>query len=384
MNNSLEGVVDVYRMNDNEICLKYKNPSFNFYELNYRGFGSPSRWSKENKLKSLPENIENLLCTISPMMNPVIDRIHNNPRTSFNGSSVYLIAYTPRFFHFMIEHLPKIFFLKEKDPNLKILLFSDEDKDTDGIFLGLKGKPKHGREEDGSSFKFWLDLLELDYRCFNLKDLESMNLDFEYAYVFYETPFMQEREGKDAYDSVMLNGSPVHIDEKEYFLSITLDRGSSDVDGETVNWMRPHMIKAVESRVRISDPNKKIYISRKNYSRVHPDENEIENYFLSNGYDSVCMEDLNPIEQIKLVRECTDIVCYLGSSIVNLYYARPNTKVTILATKEEREFLKGMSNYYSTLLKNNGIESDHVLISEIVEGDVFAAMEKITLDYHGI
>jgi hypothetical protein len=380
MNVDLKGVVDAYRINDAEICLKYKNPSFKFYELMHRGPNSPTRWDEENKAMSLPESIGDPLCPISPMINPIVDRIHNNPQNFFNGRSVYLIAYTPRFFHFMIEHLPKIFFLKEKDPNFKLLLFSNENKDTDGIFLGLKGDTEHGREEDGSSFKFWLDLLNIDYMCFNLKDLESMNLDFEYAYVFYENAFMQQRNGKDAYDSVMLNGSPVYIDEKEYFVSITLDRGSSDIDGKTVDWVRPYILKEVESRATVSNADKKIYISRKNYLRVHHKEKEIEHHFLSNGYQSVCMEDLNPIEQIKLVRECTDIVCYVGSSIVNLYYGKPNTKVTLLTTKKEKDLL----SYYSTILTNNGIKVDYVLVPEIIEGNVSAAMTKTGLDLYGI
>jgi hypothetical protein len=280
----------------------------------------------------------------------------------------------------MLEHLPKIFFLKEKDPNFKLLLFSNENKDTDGIFLGLKGNAEHGREEDGSSFKFWLDLLEIDYVCFNLKDLESMNLDFEYAYVFYENSFMQQRSSNDAYDLVMLNGSPVHIDEKEYFVSITLDRGSSDIDGKTVDWVRPYILKQVESSAIVSTADKKIYISRKNYSRVHPNEKEIERHFLSKGYQPVCMEDMNPIEQIKLVRECTDIVCYVGSSIVNLYYGKPNTKVTVLATKKENDLL----SYYNAILKNNEIEVDNVLLPEIINGSVSEAMTKYVLEYHGI
>ena len=380
MNVNLKGVVDVYKMNDDEVCLKYKNPSFKFYELMHRGPNSPTRWDKANKAMSLPESIKDPLCPTSPMINPIVDKIHNNPKKSFDGRSVYLIAYTPRFFHFMLEHLPKIFFLKEKDPNFKLLLFSKEDKDTDGIFLGLKGNAEHGREEDGSSFKFWLDLLEIDYVCFNLKDLESMNLDFEYAYVFYENSFMKQRSGSDAYDSVMLNGSPVQVDGKEYFVSITLDRGSSDIDGKTVDWVRPYITKQVESKSIVSDADKKIYISRKNYSRVHPNEKEIESHFLSKGYQSVCMEDMNPIEQIKLVRECTDIACHVGSSIVNLYYGKPNTKVTVLATKKENDLL----SYYNVILTNNGIEVDNVLLPEIIDGSVSEAMTKYVLEYHGI
>ena len=108
----LKGVSDIYKMNDDEICLKYKNPSFKFYELMHRGFGSLTRWDKKNEAKVLPESIGSLLGTVSPMMNPIVDRIHSNPKTSFSGRSVYLIAYSPRFFHFMLEHLPKIFFLK--------------------------------------------------------------------------------------------------------------------------------------------------------------------------------------------------------------------------------------------------------------------------------
>jgi hypothetical protein len=379
-----EGVVGVYTMTNSEICLKYKNPSFKFYELSQRGFGLMTRWDPKNKLLRLPEEIEEMVGEISPMMNPVLYRIHSSPNKSFDESSVFLIAYTPRFFHFMLEHLPKIFFLKEKDPKFKLLLFSNENKNSDQIFSGLAGSQEHGREDDGSAFKFWLDLLEIDYRCFSLEDLSDINLDFDYAYTFYEIPFMKNHNGVDAYDAVILNGSPIHKDGEEYFTSITLDRGNLEIDGQTIDWLRPRIVNAVESAVKVYEPSKKIYISRKNYSRVNPNEIKIEQHFLSNGYQSVCMEDLNPIEQIKLVRECTDIVCYLGSSIVNLYYGKPDTRVTILGSKKEHEWLKGMNHYYSSILKNNGMKVSSVLVPEEIEGDVSEALTNIVGDTYGI
>ena len=100
----------------------------------------------------------------------------------------------------------------------------------------------------------------------------------------------------------------------------------------------------------MSDNNKKTYISRRNYIRCHPNEVEIEKYFVSKGYEPVFMEDLNPLEQIKVIRESSDVVCFLGSSIVNLCYGNPETNVTFLTLDSTQDnFVETMTNYYFPL-----------------------------------
>jgi beta-phosphoglucomutase-like phosphatase (HAD superfamily)/NDP-sugar pyrophosphorylase family protein len=381
------GVEEVSVMTDSEICVKYKNPSFGFYEGYERGLGLFHRWDKNARLFSIPEEIDLLKLHGKHMVNPIIHDIHNNLNKSFDGRSVYLIAYTARFFHFMLEHLPKILFLKEKDPNFKLLLFADEKKNENGIFLGLNGDPEFKeREGDGSAFKFWLDILEIDYECFNVEDLVWFNFNFDTAYVFYENTFIVGEGQLDMYDKVIVNGSPIYHDRKEYHPSITLDRGKLSSDIETINWSRPHIIKEVESRVGVFDNNKKTYISRRNYLRTHPNDIEIEDYFVSKGYTPVFMEDLNPLEQIKIVRESSDVVCYLGSSVVNLYYAKPETNVTMLTLKDPRSpmFVPQMTHYYSKILESNNINVSVIGLPDEIHGNVFEEIKYIMETNNGI
>jgi beta-phosphoglucomutase-like phosphatase (HAD superfamily) len=367
------GVEEVSVMTDSEICVKYKNPSFKFYEGYERALGLFHRWDKNARVFSIPEEIELLNLYGKNMINPIIHNIHNGLNKSFDGRSVYLIAYIARFFHFMLEHLPKILFLKEKDPNFKLLLFADEKKNENGIFIGLNGQPEDDeREGDGSSFKFWLDILKIDYECFNVEDLAWFNFNFDSAYVFYENSFVVSEGESDMYDKVMLNGSPVYHNKIEYHPSITLDRGKMSTDLATINWSRPRIIKEVESRLEISDQNKKIYISRRNYIRKHPNDIEIEEYFVSKGYTPVFMEDLNPLEQIKIIRESSDVVCYLGSSIVNLYYAKPETNVTILTLIDPNNplFVTQMKQYYPAILENNKINVSIIDVPDNIQGNI--------------
>ena len=380
------GVEEVSKMTGSEICVKYKNPSFKFYEGGERSLGLFERWNPEGKIFSIPEELDLLRGMNRFMVNPIIDSIHDSPKKAFDGRSVYLIAYTARFFHFMLEHLPKIFFLKQKDPNFKLLMFADEKKNKDGIFFGLNGTPEYqGREGDGSSFKFWLDLLEIDYECFNIEDIPFINLNFDSAYVFYESCFTLDLNEEDIYNRVILNGSPVYKDKKEYYPSISLDRGNLSADLDTINWARPYILKEFESRFTVSDNNKKTYISRRNYIRCHPNEVEIEKYFVSKGYEPVFMEDLNPLEQIKVIRESSDVVCFLGSSIVNLYYGNPETNVTFLTLDSTQDnFVETMTNYYSTVLKDNKMNVTTVTIPEKIEGDVFQTIKDLVENNNGI
>jgi beta-phosphoglucomutase-like phosphatase (HAD superfamily)/NDP-sugar pyrophosphorylase family protein len=381
------GVEEVSVMTDSEICVKYKNPSFKFYEGHERALGLFHRWDKNARVFSIPEEIDLLSLNGKHMVNPIIHGIHNSLNKSFDGRSVYPIAYCARFFHFMLEHLPKILFLKEKDPNFKLLLFADEKKNENGIFLGLNGEPEYKeREGDGSTFKFWLDILKIDYECFNVEDLAWFNFNFDSAYVFYENTFLVEDGQVDMYDRVILNGSPIYYDKKEYHPSITLDRGKLSSDIDTINWSRPYIIKELDSRVVVSDNNKKTYISRRNYLRSHPNDIEIEDYFVSQGYTPVFMEDLNPLEQLKIIRESSDVVCYLGSSLVNLYYAKPETNVTILTLKDPRspKFVSQMTHYYSKILESNKINISVIDLPDSIEGNVSGFMKFMMEKNNGI
>jgi len=67
----------------------------------------------------------------------------------------------------------------------------------------------------------------------------------------------------------------------------------------------------------LSDPVKKIYISRKNSKRSPKNESEIEEYFISIGFQIVELEKLNLIEEIKLISSVKVLAGIHGAGLAN-------------------------------------------------------------------
>ena len=88
------GVEEVSVMTKHEICVKYKNPFFKFYEQSERAINNGlSRWDKRSTVFSIPEEIDLLRLHCKHMVNPIIHDVHNGSNKSFDGRSVYLLAY---------------------------------------------------------------------------------------------------------------------------------------------------------------------------------------------------------------------------------------------------------------------------------------------------
>lgn len=116
-------------------------------------------------------------------------------------------------------------------------------------------------------------------------------------------------------------------------------------------------------------PNKKIYISRKNYPgrdlRVD-DEEILENYFIQKGFQVVYTEDIATFkEQFELLNSCSVLAGLSGSGLTGLIFMQKNQKVIEILTEvmvgftisndETKKIIYGIHEHYGemSLLKNH-------------------------------
>jgi hypothetical protein len=276
-----------------------------------------------------------------------------------------------------LEVLPKLFFLKKIDPDFKVILLGDYKLDKNKNFAGLDLKNLNmikSREEECASLKFWLDALDIEFECLNRQSLAATNLTFEKSYVFYEEmdkivldskPDEIARDLKKEYCKKWINPS-IELNSIEYAPVWIYHRSTGPREIDTINYTRNEIELFFKNKKNI---RKKIYISRKNYERVHPAEVTIENFYRSKGFEAVCMEDFTPEEQINICRSASDIVCYVGSGMVNLYYLDPlddrEVNITVLALDDLNQsgFIQQMYQHYSDVITSESRQfRDHIKI----------------------
>jgi capsular polysaccharide biosynthesis protein len=103
---------------------------------------------------------------------------------------------------------------------------------------------------------------------------------------------------------------------------------------------------------RIPTTDKKIYISRKNFDRGFSNEKQIESYMKSLGYEICYPENLNPIDQYKLYVSSKEIVCLIGSSIVNALLCTDSSTVKIIGHEDPNDpnMFSSMSRVWTDFL----------------------------------
>jgi beta-phosphoglucomutase-like phosphatase (HAD superfamily)/dTDP-glucose pyrophosphorylase len=366
-------VENIFRMTPSEICISYKNAKYEVLDQD-----------KDLKfVKALDLTGEHTYLSF----NPVITSIDNDYVKKKKEKSVLVITYATRFYHIYLEVLPKLFFLKKIDPNFKVILLGDYKLDKNKNFTGMDLKNLNilkSREEECASLKFWLDALDIEFECIDRKSLAGTNLTFEKSYAFYEkietvAPKSELDktilDSKKAYCEKWLNPS-IKLNSIEYIPTWVYHRSTGAPEFDTITYMRNEIDLFFKNKKNI---RRKIYFSRKNYERVHPSEVAIENFFRRKGFEAICMEDFTPEEQINICRSASDIVCYVGSGMVNLYYLDPlddrevNITVLALADPNQEGFVEQMYDHYSDLITSESRQfRDHIKIKLL---DIPADME---------
>jgi beta-phosphoglucomutase-like phosphatase (HAD superfamily)/dTDP-glucose pyrophosphorylase len=347
-------VEDIFKMTNAEICIAYKNVKYEVFDQN-----------QDLELKPALDLIHEHKYLI---FNPVITSIDNDYVKKENEKSVFLITYATRFYHIYLEVLPKLFFLKRIDPNFKVIMLGDAKLDKNRNFIGLDLKNLNtlaSREDECASLKFWLDALDIEFECIGRKQLAETDLTFAKAYVFYEEIDNVLLDSKKAYCEKWINPS-IELNSIEYIPAWVYHRSTGTRELDTINYTRSEVELFFKNKKNI---RRKIYMSRKNYERVHPNEIAIENFYRRKGFEPICMEDFTPEEQINICRSASDIVCYVGSGMVNLYYLDPlddrNVNITVLALDDpnQSEFIREMYRHYSTVITSESKQfRDHINI----------------------
>jgi len=362
----------IEEISNGEIMIKVKNPSFSIFTLDknfvgkedvpkFDGDNNFGRWSSSKKFTKL-NGKESTDLNLNFYMYPAINGFHKNKEICYKERSVYLCSYTAKYFHVVLEILPKLIAIKKVDPNFKLILFGNQEKDKDGIFIGLQKEKYYAvngvLDHDASHLRYWLDKLEIDFECVNLQDLADRKFNFDSAYIFYEKRRWNYLREKDCFNEIWFEGHEVihnkviHDPQHMYY------RADQSLDPTAIKTLKDYFegILAKEYQ-EIKYKSKKIYVSRKNFSRSHDNEKQIEDYFNSIGYETVYFENLSPLEQIKICQESSDIACYLGSSIVNSYFAIPGTRVHVISLDDKNmpDFLINTYEYYKEMLVSLGV-----------------------------
>lgn len=110
---------------------------------------------------------------------------------------------------------------------------------------------------------------------------------------------------------------------------------------------------------------KKIFVSRKNYSRYSIIEKKVISILITRGFEIVCCENLSFQMQIKLFSQCNYLISWHGAGLANLVWMQSNTNVIEIN---------------SDLHKNNGYQlvADNMFINfkSINERDIFDYLNK--------
>lgn len=104
--------------------------------------------------------------------------------------------------------------------------------------------------------------------------------------------------------------------------------------------------------VNIKSDNKKIYCSRAKLGKANKrefGEKLVEKVFNANGYESVYMEQLSLIEQIKLFNSCSEIALVNGSLAHNLLFVKNNCNVYILNKTYRYNLHQYLINQFSNI-----------------------------------
>jgi beta-phosphoglucomutase-like phosphatase (HAD superfamily)/dTDP-glucose pyrophosphorylase len=352
--NNQPHVEEIFRMTDSEICVSYKNAKYEMFD--------------QNEQKQLVNASDLLDDHRYLLFQPVITSINNDYVKKETEKSVFIIGYVTRFYHIYLEILPKLFFLKRLDPNFKVIILGDQAMDNNKNFLGMDIKNLNrlnNREDECAPLKFWLDALDIEYECVDRKGLKGRDFTFEKSYVFYEEIDEIVLDIKKEYCQKWINPS-LEYDSIEYVPFWLYHRSTGPREVDTINYTRHELDLFFQNK---KNTRRKIYMSRKNYERVHPNEVAIENFYRRKGFEAVCMEDFTPEEQINICRSASDIVCYVGSGMVNLYYLDPlddrEVNITVLALDDpqQTEFIQNMYNHYSNIITSKSKKfRDHIKI----------------------
>jgi hypothetical protein len=372
---NLKNVSEVYSINSELLLLKINNAKvgvFTRIRENNRVYDGPEennpgcfgRYGNKIKFATLEEYyldvIENKYDKYFSLDSYVYG-FNSNTIKEYDNKNVYIIQYNSRYYHILLDILPKLFYLKKIDPDFHLIFLASSPEETiekSGMFYGLEKEEEHEmhqeikKEQDASILRYWLDYLNINFTCHNAQSINKIKDEFCFKnlYIFYEKRFNLSATCDDFF-------------EKYWDQSLRIETSKFKYDHYHHPWTHNNHVH-IQDLIFLSnqlvsedlniDTYSKIYISRKKYQRRHEMEDEIENYFNKIGYHTVYFEDLSQHEQIQICKNAKEVVCYLGSSLVNLMLSKTKALVYVIDFDDSNNpnFSSEMTSLYSFLMNN--------------------------------
>lgn len=261
-------------------------------------------------------DIDNFDIPISNVRNLIISQKHikNKIKKDITGN-IFIIDFAAySHFHFIFDKILQYEFIKNFVKDLKLVLINDK---GDNPIKNLK------------HYKIISDIL-LIYDI-NEDDIIHLSYSNEHEYNFsnvYTLTF---------FHSLFLNkiNEDLHFEPWSYkeshkkFLELSINSFSN-----RINQFIKHLDieKVFISRKPVNDSLRKSNFAAGRGRIISEDEeNQIESFFIDNGYQIVVAEDYGLIDQANLFNSAKNIAMFYSSSLVNIIFCKPNTNVISLA-----------------------------------------------------
>ena len=116
---------------------------------------------------------------------------------------------------------------------------------------------------------------------------------------------------------------------------------------------------------------KRFYIIREGYTRGISNEQEVRNYFKSQGWSLIAPEKLSIPDQIALFRDAKAVAGLHGSALTNLLWCLPGTSVLELVPKN---FMAGA---FEWLARSNELDHEFVMCSIDRSGNAIVPIKEL-------
>jgi len=356
-------------INDYMVVAKVKNPIYDFYKkteqlrgadrlnadkdgnlipVNYKEeFPHRPRWDGDKHFGKyalgqtfykLDETTVDRMTDFREMLfheiHPVINKFNDTDIENDIDGSVFVTEYTSKMYHAFMELIPRLINLKKIDPNFTLVLIGDQFITNEGLFSGLSDQHTENKDKNSSYLKFFIDVLKINTICLNISDIvqDFNQISADHGYVFYDKKPVYYTRAFSTHEQLWsneLNIDSAHIEYDHYHMYYTLPEPR---DFTAIEEMRSFF-----EQYKIPITDKRIYISRKNFERGFSNEKQIEEHMKSLGYEICYPEDLNPIEQYQLYVSSKEIVCLIGSSIVNALLCTDMSTVKIIGHEDPND-----------------------------------------------
>ena len=149
------------------------------------------------------------------------------------------------------------------------------------------------------------------------------------------------------------------------------------VDPDTVRFLGDRGRHAAGVPAGRPGPGRRLYLARPATARRSiVNEGAVRDELERCGYETVHLEELDLADQIALVAEASEVVGVHGSAMINLVWARPGTRVCVLAPASWRTWAPGHIDMLFGLLEAAGLDAT------LVEGEHQGTDDRAVLQFH--